>query len=250
MADVYLFISQRDLAATNALRDSVKKICLERGWNFQPRTVKPARTPAGRPILPISTPDAVGLYPRSHRSRVATLVLGTDPVVPLRPNAIEAIRYRDTIPLRQYLDYKSCWIRVPNDPENHTWAGVFEGWCERIECDDEHDPRCLPFHIFNGDGANLGDNATRHAFNVRYGAGARRTDETPFEWVLGPRDYHSNEVLTIAGYICRPGFHWDVSREQRWRISTPAGVWEGKGHVNVYPDAHIRLRGNNAKKTA
>jgi hypothetical protein len=40
---------------------------------------------------------------------VATLVFGTDPVVPLRPNPVEAIRYKDTVPLRQYLDYKSCW---------------------------------------------------------------------------------------------------------------------------------------------
>ncbi len=114
--DVYLFTSQRDVAITASLRDSYQKACRELGWNFQPRTLKPFKTPAGRPILPIATSDAVGLYPRSHRARVATLVFGTDPVVPLRPNPAEAIRYKDAVPLRQYLDYKSCWIRVPNDP--------------------------------------------------------------------------------------------------------------------------------------
>jgi len=248
--DVYFFTSQRDVATTASLRDSYQRACREHGWNFQPRTLKPFKTPAGRPILPIATSDAVGLYPRSHRARVATLVFGTDPVVPLRPNPAEAIRYKDAVPLRQYLDYKSCWIRVPNDPENLTWTGVFQGWCDRVECEDEHDPRCLPFHIFKGDGAGLHDADIRRTFNDKYGAGARRADETPLEWILGPRDFHSSDVLTIAGYICRPGFHWDVSRDQRWRISTPAGVWEGKGHVNVYPDAHIRPKGNNVRKTA
>jgi hypothetical protein len=24
------------------------------------------------------------------------------------------------------------------------------------------------------------------------------------------------------------------------RISTPAGIWQIDGHVNVYPDAHLR----------
>ena len=141
MPDVYLFTSQRDLTSTTSLRDSYQRACKERGWNFQSRVLKPTKTPAGRPILPITTSDAIGLYPRSHRAQVATLVLGTDPVVPLRPNPIEAIRYRRTVPLRQYLDYKSCWVRVPNDPENLTWAGVFEGWCTSVECEDEHDPR-------------------------------------------------------------------------------------------------------------
>lgn len=248
MADVFFFSSQRDIATTGPMRDRYAQACRERGWNFQSRILKPAKTPAGRPILPISVSDAAGLYPRSHRARVATLVLGTDPVVPLRPNADEAIRYKHTIPLFQYLDYKSCWIRVPHDAENLTWTGVFEGWCARIECEDEHDPRCLPFHVFTGKGAGLSSETSRRAFNQTYGPGAHRTDDASLEWRLEPRNFHGNESLTIAGYECRPGFHWDVVGRHRWRLGTPSGIWEGTGHVNVYPDAHIRTKGNNVRK--
>ena len=122
MPDVYFFTSQRDLTSTAYRRDSYQRACEERGWNFQPRVLEPMKTPTGRPILPITISDARGLYPRSHRAQVATLVFGTDPIVPLRPSLAEAIRFRRTVPLRQYLDYKSCWVRVPNDPDNLTWA--------------------------------------------------------------------------------------------------------------------------------
>jgi hypothetical protein len=241
MPDVYFFTSQRALGSTAYLRDSYQRVCEERGWNFQPRVLEPMRTPEGRPILPISIPDARGLYPKSHRARVATLVLGTDPVVPLRPSLVEAIRFRRTVP------YKSCWVRVPNDPANLTWVGVFEGWCASVECEGEHDPRCLPFHVFTGDGVGLRAVERRQEFNEHYGAGARRTDDSSLQWVLEPRIFHGMEALTIAGYTCRPGFHWEVSGNQ-WRLATPVAVWEGKGHVNVYPDAHIRWNGNNVRK--
>ncbi len=205
------------------------------------------KTNAGRPILPVRIADAKNLYPRTHRAQVATLVFGTDPVVPLRPDLAEAIRFHRTVPLRQYLDYKSCWVRVPNDPANLTWAGVFEAWCASVDCEDEHDPRCLPFHVFAGDGAGLRAVERRQEFNERYGAGARRTDDSSMLWVLEPRIFHGTETLTIAGYTCRPGFHWEVSGD-RWRLATPVGVWEGKGYVNVYPDAHIRFTGNKVRK--
>lgn len=248
MPDVYLFTSQRDLASTAYRRDSYQHACEERGWNFQPRVLEPMKAPTGRPILPITISDARGLYPRSHRTQVATLVFGTDPVVPLRPSLVEAVRFRRTVPLRQYLDYKSCWVRVPNDPDNLTWAGVFESWCASVECEDEHDPRCLPFHVFTGNGGGLRAVEVRQAFNERYGSGARRRDESSLDWVLTPRLYHGTESLTIAGYRCRPGFHWEVAGSHPWRLATPVGVWEGKGHVNVYPDAHIRPKGHNVRK--
>ncbi len=249
MPDVYFFTSQRDSTSTNQLRDSYRRVCAEKGWNFQPRPLTPMKTPAGRPVLPVSIADAKGLYPRTHRARVATLVFGSDPVVPLRPDLMEAIRYQRTVPLRQYLDYKSCWVRVPVDPTNLTWVGVFEARCNSVECEDEHDPRCLPFHVFSGEGEGLRSVERRQAFNERYGAGARRTDDSSLGWVLEPRLFHGTEALTIAGYACRPGFHWEVSGSQ-WRLATAVGVWEGKGHVNIYPDAHVRTKGNNVRKIA
>lgn len=249
MPDVYLFTSQRDRAATAKLRDSYGALCRERSWNFQPKALDPIRASSGRPVLPVSPAVAAGLYPRVHRQRVAILVFGTDPVVPLLPNQADAIRRRRTIPLRQFLDYKSCWIRVPkNDPTNLSWAGIFESWCRRADCEGEHDPRCLPFHVFSSRiGAGLEDDSRRREFNEYHGAGSTRVDDKELQWLLEPRDFHSEEVLSVAGYSCRPGFHWDVTGS-KWCIETPAGIWKGSGHVNVYPDAHIRTKGNNVRK--
>lgn len=247
MPDVFFFTSQANRATTAKLRDSYEGVCRKRGWNFQPRMLDPIKTAEGRPVLPVPPAVAMGLYPRTHRQRVATLVLGTDPIVPLRPNQTEAIRHRHTVPLRQFIDYKACWIRVPNEPTNLTWAGMFEAWCDTIDCEGEHDPRCLPFHVFAGEGAGLKDPNRRQAFNQRYGAGAKRIDDENLNWLLEPRLFESTESDCISGYVCRAGFHWEVSGVE-WRISTPAGIWEGEGHVNVYPNAHIRAKGNNVRK--
>jgi hypothetical protein len=247
LPDVYLFLSQRDRGDSARLRDNLRAVCEARGWNFQPKVLNPVRTPAGRLVLPLPPSMAAGLYPRTHRTRVATLVLGTDPIVPLRPNQGEAIKYKRTVPLRRFVEYKSCWIRIPNDPANLSWTGVFAGWCQRIDCEGEHDPRCLPFHVFSGSGVGLETEEQRHSFNGLYGPGTSRIDEADLNWVLEPRTYHGTEVLSIAGYNCRPGFHWDVSGH-KWQVSTPEGVWQGNGHVNVYPDAHIRPKGSNVRK--
>jgi hypothetical protein len=109
----------------------------------------------------------------------------------------------------------------------------------------------LPFHVFSGQGANLQSVDRRKAFDEQYGSGADRVDAVRSRWILNPRDFHSTEsALHIAGYELRQGYHWDVTASE-WRISTPVGLWWVKyGHVNVYPDAHVRPRGSNVRKLA
>ncbi|HEV2198938.1 MAG TPA: hypothetical protein VGR73_03885 [Bryobacteraceae bacterium] len=189
----------------------------------------------------------MGIYPRVHRSRVATLVVGKDPRVPLDPNEVEALRFKRHVQLRRFVEYKSCWIRIPNDPANDSWIGVFASWCERIECEGEHDPRCLPFHVFSGEGAGLQYNGRRRAFDDRYGLGGDRIDGQGAQWILNTHEYHGFESLHVAGYQLREGYHWDVSA-QNWKISTPVAVWRVNGHVNIYPDAHLRPRGSSVRK--
>jgi len=151
--------------------------------------------------------------------------------------------------LRRFVRYKSCWIRVTRDPANDSWVGEFEGWSQRVECESEHDPRCLPFHVFSGRGTNLQDASGRKTFDDRYGSGANRVDDEDSEWILNPHDYHGQEALRVAGYQLRRGCHWDVNGNQRI-IRTPVGLWLVDGHVNIYPDAHIRPSGSGVRKLA
>jgi hypothetical protein len=191
----------------------------------------------------IESAVAAHLYPRLHRRRLVVLVIGRDPLVPLHPRIAEAVWPRRHVPLRRYVDYKSLWIRLPLlDPTNESWAGSFSSWCEMNDCEGEHDPRCLPFHVFSGDGKGLEDTDRRARFDGRYGKGPLRTDEQAGEWRMDPAHFHafqSGDHLQVSGCELRPGCHWDVVGS-RYRISTPRGVWIVDGHVNVYPDAHVR----------
>jgi hypothetical protein len=245
--DVYLFFHRGDLGATSALRRHVEDVCEKRGWHYFARSVSTIRTGEGRTIPLVARDVAAGLYPRAHRSRVATLVVGRDPVVSLHPSKEESLWSRWHVPLRRFLEYKSCWIRIPNDATNDSWIGAFAGWSERVECESDHDPRCLPFHVFSGDGRALQVADRRRAFDDRYGSGSRRVDEMDSEWTLNPREYHGMESLHVAGYTLRKGCHWDVVAEE-WRICTPGGVWRVKGHVNIYPDAYVRGRGLDVRR--
>lgn len=247
--DVFLFFRREDRDRTGALRSHVAAVCESRGWRFHPKSISTVRAREGRPIPLVARDVAAGLYPRVHRSRVATLVVGGDPRVPLHPLEAEALKFKRHIPLRRFVEYKSCWIRIPNDPTNDSWVGEFGSWTQRVECDGEHDPRCLPFHVFSGEGTDLKFDHGRTAFDLRYGSGAERLDDVGSRWILNPHDYHGMESLEIAGYNLRRGCHWDVTATG-WRISTPVGLWRIDGHVNIYPDAHIRPRGSSTRKLA
>ena len=241
--DVWLFFHADDLSRTRPHRDHVEGVCRNRGWAFQTRRVDRVKSPQGRPLSLVDRAVAAGLYPRLHRQRVAVLVIGRDPLVPLHPRIEEAARPHRHVPLRRYVAYKSLWIRLPLfDATNESWAGSFSAWCEAIDCEGEHDPRCLPFHVFSGNGRGLEGADGRVSFDERYGSGPFRIDERAAEWRMEPAYFHalqSPDQLYVSGCTLRRGCHWDVTASG-YRISTPRGVWLVDGHVNVYPDAHIR----------
>jgi len=237
--EVNIFYLKQAGLQTLELRGRVASICKDRSWNFQPRPVDIVRSRSGRPVALVRRDVAAGLYPRVHRARVATLVVGADPRVPLHPVEADVLRFNRHVPLRRFLDYKSFWVRIPEKPPNDSWLGSLEAWVARVDCEGEHDPRCLPFHVFTGQGAGLQIAENRHRFDDRYGTGADRTDEQGCRWLLDTHAYHGQESIHVAGFTLRPGFHWDVNGEG-FRISTPEGVWEVGGYVNVYPDARLR----------
>lgn len=241
--DVWLFFHAADLSRSRPHRDRVAGICSSRGWGFQSRRVERRKSALGRPLPMVEVDVAAGLYPRVHRRRLVVLVIGRDPLVPLHPRIEEATMPKKHVPLRRFVSYKSLWIRLPADkPQDDTWAGRFESWSETIDCEGEHDPRCLPFHVFSGDGRGLDKPERRSSFDDRYGSGSSRTDEKDAAWRMEPSAFHAlqeHDELNVSGCVLRRGCHWDVEARE-YRISTPRGVWVVDGHVNVYPDANIR----------
>ncbi len=246
---VYLFFNQKDLASSRKIRDKVRDICSARGWRFKPCPVETSRDAKGRPVALVAVDVASGLYPLCHRSRVATLSLSKDPRVPLHPRSNDVLTYNRHIPLRRFVAHKCCWYRLPNDTLNDTWAGVFATWCNRIDCENERDPRCLPFHLFNGQGRNLSTPSERSQFNEKYGV-SDRNDDSQTNWKLNPSIFHGQESLTLAGCALPAGTHWDVIPGSKRQIYAPKGAWEVEGHFNAYPDAHIRKGRGKLRKLA
>ncbi len=221
------------------LRDRIARICQERSWKFLPRSVETFKAPSGRPVSLIPAEFAGALYGKIHRTRAAVLVLGSDPRVPLHPKQEDALKFKRHIQLKRYIDYKCFYCKVSADPENDGWTGMFARWCRVSHCEGEQDPRCLPFHVFRGDGKGLDVLENRQQFNELYGT-AKRCDDTKSIWNLLPRDYHGNETLHVAGHELSKGFHWDVKIDGSRDFNTAQFAWRVTGHVNVYPDAFLR----------
>ena len=238
-ADVYFIFHKADLVGSRLLRDRMNKICQERMWRLSPRGVETFKAPSGRSVALVPADFAAGLYSKVHRTRVAVLVLGSDPKVPLHPRHKDALQYARYLQLKRYVEYKCFYCKVSSDPANDSWAGTFENWCKATHCEGEQDPRCLPFPVFQGDGKELKIPDTRKQFNDRYGS-AKRIDDTKSTWELLPKIYHGTESLQVAGHELPMGFHWDVETHGQQTFNTPKFSWRVTGHINVYPDAFLR----------
>lgn len=246
VTDIWMIFPQTRRPETSATRNRVRSICKERKWEFQERPVKEMPvTAGGRNRFLLSGADADALYRRLHVSRVGVLCFDSVSV-PLDP--IAKTRDRLLIDLQTFSRYKSFYAKVSvAHPDG--WLPDFERWQSCIDCDGEHDPRCLPFHIFKAESAGLEVASQRDDFSDRYGKGSARRDNDEREWRLSPRDFHGTESAQISGYELRPGFHWDVTPSAGYaRIVTPLEVWQVANYINIYPSAHIRGRPPHARK--
>lgn len=247
--DIWVIFPQSRRPETGAARAAIRAICKARGWNFQERPAKDLPiTSSGRRRFLISGDDADALYRRLHVSRVG--ILSFERVeVSLDPVAQKgAIRERFLVGLEAFSRYKSFYSRVSVEQPTD-WLEGFERWCMIVECEGEHDPRCLPLHVFKARQLSLDEPAQRDEFARLHGDGSVRVDDEGKAWRLSPRDFHGRESFQVAGLSLRPGFHWDVTPSGRFaRVITTTQIWEVYRYINVYPNAHIRGRHPDARK--
>ena len=238
---------ERDRAQTAPIRDNLRRECRRRGWGLQEKRSIETRVD-GRPLQTLSGADAVNLYRRSHRARVGVLFAGRPAVLP-RPG--KPLRSEKTINLATFLRYKAYAARLPAAADCLSIClDDYESWCQNTGCENDHDPRCLPFHIFASEQTDLDNPEERQRFNEIHGPGGRRRDERDFTWRLGPGPFHGRDVLHVAGHTLPSGFHWDVSVQAHPRtITTPTESWEVSRYINIAPDAHLRGRSPYARKT-
>ena len=165
------------------------------------------------------------------------------------PTAHERYRDRVLAGIDDFMRYKAFCRNVTVEQPT-VWSSDFEHWCDAVGCEGEHDPRCLPFHVFRARPMKLEEVEGREQFAHVYGSGSIRVDHEKMEWRLGPRDFHSGVEAHIAGCNLRPGLHWDVKPPSGGpkKIMTTIEAWLVSRYVNVYPNAHIRNAAGGAKR--
>ena len=226
--EIWVVFPDSDRGRSAPVRDEVRRECDKRGWGLQEIRSIAARV-NGRPLDFLSGVDAVKLYRRAHRARVGVLFTGRPVILP-RPG--RAVRSEETIGLARFVRYKAYATRLPAAPAGLSdCLDAYESWCRDVGCENGHDPRCLPFHIFQSGHTDLNTPEERRRFNEIYGHGSRRRDELDFSWKLGP--FHGRVVLHVAGHALPRGFHWDVSvKANPKKITTPTECWRVSRYIN------------------
>lgn len=194
----------------------------------------------GRPRQLVSGTDAANLYRRAHRAKVAVFVAGK-PFVPLRPDPVGP---KHTLLLTRFVRYKAHARRLPTEKTDVSiQLDSCEAWRRTTECEGGHDPRCLPFPVFDTGHADLDERQQRQAFDDHHGPGARRVDDRGLTWSLDPKAFHGREELHVAGRKLPRGFHWDVSVSDGPKmLTTGTDRWRVFRYINIAPDAIFRGR--------
>lgn len=253
--DVWLIYPGKFASRFRDARKATRSLCTERGWVFQERATRTVNLRSSGRTREVLPKDAVTqMYRRAHRARLAAIVLARTFVF-LHPTEAEAIR-RDAIGRFQRVFWYKSFIECLGDTTkcDEEWlrgfADRFESACLDQGCENEHDPRCLPLHVFANSGRyDLFLPAERGAFEAQYGSGGSRVDGEKRQWRLSPRAYHGHEQLFIAGTALPKGMHWDVQPGGGSTIvTTTSAVWFVSRYVNIYPDSHVRGDRPHAKR--
>ena len=238
--EVWVVFPHTERVSTAAVRERLRKECHSRSWKMQEKTSHVQRV-NGRPLQLVTATDAVNLYRRSHRVRVAVFFAGR-PLVPLSLDA-QAVRFGQFMALASFVRYKAHARRLPAEPTDvsHHLDSCEES-CGEMDCEGSHDPRCLPFHVFTTKCADLDEQQQRRRFDDVHGTSARRRDGRNLTWRPDPA-LHGRDRLHVAGCKLQPGFHWDVSVSDGPKtITTAMEQWRVSRYINVAPDAHLRGR--------
>ena len=249
-AEIWLFHPKANADSYKPVARLIQDACESENWRFHVRHIHGERAPQGRPLKKILNEDATNLYKRLHRARVGVWQIG-DALAPTTPQPRHA--RKDYVSLADFVRHKAFHARLPRDGFAESWRESlvgFQEWLSAIGCENEADPRCLPFHVFdtrfNID--RLASAEGRSDFAAAHGWQSSRVDDRGLTWSRGQR--HGRETLNVAGRELARGFHWDVSpnlsnaslsnSSETWRVSR-------RGYVNAYPDGYIR-DGNGARR--
>ena len=226
---------------------TMQAICRGKGWQCQLKPTTSARSWHGRiPLL--SASDADTLYRRMHIRRVAVLSIqrhrAVGPFLCKRPDTNYCLRRNEVVSLREYCRHKSFFRRLfENSQHPERWVGDFDHWCRDFDCEGEHDPRCLPLHVFSsrsGAPRRLLHADGRQLFEQEHTARGGRQDLERNIWAIA-NPPHGRDQLHVAGTLLPQGFHWDVSpRRRETRFYTPLREWLVREYINIYPNAHLR----------
>ena len=233
--------SQRD--AIGPARRTIQSACENRGWQFIERPTREIRV-NGRPLNGVKVDDAISLYKLLHRARVG--------VWELKPSRVPTSKCpqndKDYIALNQFVLHKAFVTRFQLLNFDYDWChslDEFMNWLRVSGCENEGDPRCLPFHLF-ATGIPLDDlenDIGRSRFADMHGPQSKRLDDRTLSWQRPLGVPHGRDALLVSGCQLVRGFHWDVSASRnRTTIKAHDGDWiiEPGGYLNVYPDAYIR----------
>ena len=243
--EIWVVFPETRGADTTAVRNRLRRECRDRSWQLQEKTTRVQRL-NGRPRELVTGVDAANLYRRAHRVRMAVFFSGR-PLVSLTPRTP---RNRQTVSLTSFVRYKAHALRLPTEPTRvPSHLDSCEAWRCSTECEGGHDPRCLPFHVFDTQHDDLDEFRQRQAFDITHGTGARRRDDRGMKWRLDPTSFHGTERLHVAGYELPSGFHWDVSVQGGPKtLTTGTDEWKVFRYINIAPDAHFRGRSPHARR--
>ena len=184
--EVWLFHPENNPPAVGKAKKMISNECRERHWDFQTRPTHLIK-PKGRPIGQIKPEDATNLYRRVHRAQVGVWQI-EHADVPTRPSPKATAG--DYITLRQFVLHKAYHGRLHNNFHEDVWSSSlqeFLNWVEESHCENEGDPRCLPFHVFETKYHvdHLDSNYGRGQFADIHGAQSSRVDGRGFKWTRG-----------------------------------------------------------------
>ena len=242
-AEIWLFHPYGNAHLYKRVSNELRAVCESENWEFQTRRIYGERAPRGRPIAKIRNEDATNLYKRLHRARVGVWQIG-DARAPTTPKPRHA--RKDYVSLADFVCHKAFHVGLSRNGFAESWREPlcdFQQWLSAIGCENESDPRCLPFHIFDTrfDIDRLASASGRSSFTKTHGPQSSRIDDRGLTWHRGKR--HGREILHVAMRELAQGFHWDVSNDRsNARLGNSSETWRvnKRGYVNIYPDGHIR----------
>ena len=246
---VYLILGPKKPADARrkAVADRLSSEFRQAGWtvrNLRPRALSPQPRTGSRPISVLEPTDAHHIYSDAHRCPVAVVQIAA---VSVLKKADSHPTPRNTMTLERFVRYKTCFIVASPEHDSDDAVHIAEDWAARQHCHDDADARCLPLHVFSPQVDWCGLDTGAAAFEAEHGRPSHRVDSQRRRW---PKDLgnHGTPVDIVAGHHMQRGHHWDAQAGANQSfVYNASEVWTLKtgGHLNVYPDSHIR-RGKNS----